>query len=548
MADLPWARQMINCKVFEDGIGDFYHLLDGVKSLESVPNLAFICKDILIELDAPHVGKLDFFIKHFHKREYATVVLASAEEFSLALDALSKQKTAFIIVKAIYPDATLCRKLAKIYCGNICFSMSGEFSQVAGIPTYGFLEHGCVKETQDEGAAKLVPMNLVEGTQAVFIPEVARENPAVQLHKVLSNIENLLVRKLLLGEREPEMELTVQQCNSFLKTVLFIPGYVQHSLTALINFFNICVMSPLSKEYDSIMFFVNKIQVGVVQQMFIQGLLSEQILKLVIKTPEQEIEVLNRAAAPTARVITIVSGYRVEQDEDYQALYHCAQLFVVCSGDKTLESALANGLIPLYIPNGYPKEKFVESLKHKIDFFDYMQRLVTIDKYSLHHMQSVPRIDPDTVEMIMKEAFDFEEKEMQSELHAWKQAVMVGSPFQFGGESYQPIRDEASDSGNFKLPSEQNRKLFKFFAEGKNAFLVKLYFDCLQKIAHSLDPDFYLKWKNFCSSIKENNNLFYELPRLLQQNSQLPLDISAVEKYYRIVGADKAMDMPVPKR
>lgn len=59
----------------------------------------------------------------------------------------------------------------------------------------------------------------------------------------------------------------------------------------------------------------------------------------------------NPHALPDAKMVYIIMGYKIEDDRDYNTLFHCAQFFAGSSGDKSFERALSNHLIPLHIPH-----------------------------------------------------------------------------------------------------------------------------------------------------------------------------------------------------
>lgn len=326
------------------------------------------------------------------------------------------------------------------------------------LPRISINEHGkrgAIINAQHE----IRSMDLSKDTCSIFLSEENREKPGKQLAEILSKKENSHVLSGLLGTNaKANIE---EECNKLLSDNLFVPMYLQHNDGAIINFINVVTNSKFSRQYKSTIFFVNKegVNVNYLEWAASNGLLSKEIGKIIIKTQGGEREILHRNAYSNAKKIKLLVGYRIDDDHDYKNIFHCAQYFAGCSGDKTLESVLSNGLIPLFIPHNDSKISFIENASQVSELFKF---LVVLDAASNSYDNAIEPCVPGT-KGEYDDLFDDDEPLSQEDLAELKK-----------------------DAQNY-----------------------------LQNLGKDFDQNFFEDWKKMCIDLRVNYNLHDKLPEII---------------------------------
>jgi hypothetical protein len=171
---------------------------------------------------------------------------------------------------------------------------------------------------------------------------------------VLQKITDKAYLRLLLEAEEKEP--TSEQAATFLKKSLFVPGYFQGSQPVSV-FLHSIPISPAAADYQDVVFHLSG-------KGFHQSLLTPNwfakagfaSIEIITNDTLEKIEIAN---ATGTRRLRILHNIRLN-DADFNALFQMAQWFAGCSGDKTLEAALSNQLIPFYQSKSW-KRGFTDS-------------------------------------------------------------------------------------------------------------------------------------------------------------------------------------------
>jgi hypothetical protein len=444
-------RVLISCKVIEDGVGDFYHLMDVARCPGLMPNYV---KDIFIHTEHNWDTVL-IFKKQLEEEGYKVVFVDQNKEGSDIKKSIESdpKKTAFIFNSEIKPNREQNRiitALDSLYKANISISadiFNGEKFEKFTIPKLLITEQrgGRLRDNPTTRGAWLeLPMNLQKGTQSIFLTQENREDPVKQLAAVLAKPENHEIHAVLLGQGTPnatDLKSTIAACEQFLKNNLFIPSYLQHNPTAIINFMGVAMNSPLSNGYQSTVFFVNQVDAAVLEQAALQGFLSKKVSKITIKTKTGEKDIINPNAAPNAKPVKLVNGYRIKDDNDYNAIFHCAQYFAGCSGDKTLEKVLSNGLLPFFILHETDSGKigFLEDAAKFNKQFDYIQHLHNMNNLLFEMLKGIKLFRYDSLSDFQKILIvhKIPESETPQIMNKLAVAIQTGQSFEYAGVTYK---------------------------------------------------------------------------------------------------------------
>lgn len=363
---------LLSCGVVTDGVGDFYHLLDLVDDADTF--MDNYKKDIFITTRHDQ-SQIKDFEKNLREKGFEVLIIQSVSDFSEAMK--SNKKMAFILDPRELSESeknNIVRAINRYYAGKISisndiFDSEGRIEKFT-IPDLWFNEHGGVGLQKGSTDVLIkIRMNLLGGTQSLFLSQEDRNNPAQQLAEVLSKPENRAIKTAILGKDIKECTELKEICEKFLQNNLFVPSYLQHDPSAIVNFINTVTQSQLSDKYQSVVFFINKIKEDVLKKANVAGMLPKNVKTIIIKEKSGETVIINENASSSGKTITLVTGYRVQEDKDYKKLFHCAQYFAGCSGDKTFELVLSNGLIPLFIPHNLEKQKFIQDASKFDDHF-----------------------------------------------------------------------------------------------------------------------------------------------------------------------------------
>lgn len=369
----PFKKVALLCHVLGDGLGDFGHLLDLLKCKDKI--LPDFGKDIIIESDHTDQKTLDYFKNQLEKQGIKTILVNNSKDFATLYENSStptaylfpiQQDKQFRATGWVKDHASNIELIQKKYSAAISISKSITAS-LEKIPHMEITEHCGPPPSYIKLREGELNMNLSFGTQSIFLNQEDRANPEIQLLNILSKPENIKLKSALLGNNAIT---TIEDCKHFLEKNQFVPCYFQHNDYRFIDFLNIVQASPLSQKFDGTTFFVNKINVAHLEKACQMQLISKDIKNIIIQTSTGEIkQIENPIADEHAKTVKFIAGYRINDDEDYNALYHCAQHFAGASGDKTLEKVLANGLIPLFIPHNDDKNGFIKSAAQKFPLF-----------------------------------------------------------------------------------------------------------------------------------------------------------------------------------
>lgn len=497
-------RIVMACEVNWDGVGDFYSLIDAVKDKDRF--MKGYRKDIFI-LTHHTQAQNEHFKDCLEKLGFEVFFVGSPSSIERVLTSGNSHKDkALILMESdeIKKEATL-RIIEKFYAGmvDISFPLFNSFLQPITIPRLCIAEHGSTKKPEN---CKTIPMKLSSGTGSIFLSNESRENPEKQLAEVLSKSENREAGEALLGVALQEKSKTESICDEFLKDNLFVPSYIQHDKIAIVNFINTVTASYLSVPYRSVVFFTNKegVDYKILKTAAGNGYLSDLVKKIIITTKDGEIEIPNPNAKSNAKTVRLVVGYRIPDDNDYKKLFHCAQYFAGCSGDKSLELVLSNGLIPLFVPHNEEKEAFIKDISKVDKRFKLVEHI--IDNQYLYFL-ALQETDPSLIrkrffadlEMIGPRLLEYkiDEKKFSASVRLWM---------------------ETNIKPGVNLSDEQQNVLVEDFIEHVFPELMKAEIKKrINDVSVALNQSYFDDWINFCEKLKKDYNLHEKFPNIVNE-------------------------------
>lgn len=195
-----------------------------------------------------------------------------------------------------------------------------------------------------------------------------------------------------------------EQWEKFHQEALIIPCYFQEGPESFSVIAQAIISSELvqKSQYKEVIFCVNKgnVQFKTFDEQFLGkcGVSSFDYHVLVDNVQKFK-------AYPTTGnkfKLKMIEGY-ILSDEDYMCLVRSAQLFHGCSGDKTFETALANGLFPIYQPRQHKlfcitnflaviANFFPEVDLEIFNLFPILYERAISKKYSQHNDFSQPKL------------------------------------------------------------------------------------------------------------------------------------------------------------
>lgn len=495
-------RIVMACEVNWDGVGDFYSLIDAVKDKDRF--MEGYLKDIFI-LTHHTKEQNEHFKDCLEKQGFEVFFVGSPSSIERVLKSgnLPTEK-AFILMKSdeINKEATL-KMIEKCYVGmvDISFPLFYSFSQSMSIPRLCIAEHGSATKS---GNFNIIPMQLSSGTESIFLSNESRENPGKQLAEVLSKDQNSGALKALLGVTSQEKSEIQNQCDVFLQDNLFVPSYLQHGKVEIVNFINTVAASSLSVQYKSIVFFLNKegVDYETLRAAADKGYFSDRVKEVVVVTKDGEMEIPNPNAKSTAKTVRLVVGYRVPDDNDYKKLFHCAQHFAGCSGDKSLELVLSNGLIPLFVPHNEEKESFIKDISKIDKRFKLVEKIIYNNYLYFFALQETEpsnikkRFFPN-VEMIDLQLFEYkiDKASFPDSIKQWI---------------------ELNVRSGVELSEKQQDVLIEEFVMHLFPALMKAEIKrTTDGISVALNQSFFEDWINFCEKLKKEYNLHDKLPNIV---------------------------------
>lgn len=324
-----------------------------------------------------------------------------------------------------------------------------------------------------------IPMNLNNGTKSIFLSKENKEKPETQLAEILLKKENADLRKAILGDlKDPiEAKMLAELCRKFLTENLFVPGYYQHNPVVLINMMNVIIQSSLSQTFNSIFLFTNNLDINKIQFAIRNGFLSSKIKKIVFKTKEGTTEIFNPNGDPNSKLITLAHNYPLEDNSDYNNIFHCAQFFAGCSGDKTFEKVLSNDLIPFFTPHNNVKSYFIQDAILFNNLFSLIDKLIFLNNIlsaTLAKHRSLGQIL-----QIIEEHLKIPKHEWSELLVKIYNTLQTGQAFEHNGERYEltPYSelDKSMMAFNFWLEVSQKTKK-EYTSETKKIFIEKFMF------------------------------------------------------------------------
>ncbi len=188
-------------------------------------------------------------------------------------------------------------------------------------------------------------MGFEEGSIGLFLKNDAPAFTPTEKAATLLSISNKNYLKTLMNPTS-EAGLDEKAATEFLKNNLFIPGYIQDKQSTAI-FINSLTTSSEAQKYQNIIFHINGGKHFDVELLDKEALLKSGITEIEINNKGSITTIKLSDSTETPRKLRILSGHKLN-NEDYDKLYHFAQTFAGCSGDKTLEKVISNRLVPFY--------------------------------------------------------------------------------------------------------------------------------------------------------------------------------------------------------
>lgn len=504
------GRILLATNVINDGVGDFYHLLDVAKNTDLLPNFT---KDILITTKHDKTT-VENFVEELKKIGFENIIYIKNQiDIPDNMGSSNAGKTVFIYFASKGDEDVsneIIYKFGHHYVGTLAVS-ADVFNSYDGhwkfnIPKLLITEHrGGLRNncTSTKGWQEL-PMNFLSGTKSLFLTKENRDEPAKQLAKVLLKKENQTFGNAIFGNNV-DLKNINEKCKTFLEQNLFVPCYFQHNASAIVNFMNLAIASPSTNKYPSAVFFVNSADIKLLKKMASEGFFSAKIKSITVRTPEGETEIANPRASQEAKKVKLISGYRIKDNSDYNTLFHCAQFFAGSSGDKTFEKVLSNAVFPFHIVHRkdpkHGKEIFLEDaisfnpLFHavkEIDDLNYLLHTVLLmleDNHSIHDIQA-----------FLRENFKIPESQYPELIKKYLNTLRTGQPFVHAGVNYslsnyrQKEKIDIAEIFINKIYKAKNTtkvkmgyKTFKsqveqflIYAEGGNSKVLKDFLDSLE--------------------------------------------------------------------
>lgn len=510
---LPQRKILLSACVLSDGVGDFYHLLDLAKNKKLMPNYT---KDVFISVGHTDPTLLKMMKEQLENAGFKVINISHGRDIPDNISELGN--TAFISSKFRNEDIvheSILTRLDGTYSGNI--TISADIRHPFSMPKLFIKEHEgrSMPLLPQRDSSQTIQMNLLSGTRSLFFTEETRESPSKQLSEILTKNENHELRSALLGTKTTESKGDTEACETFLKQNLFIPCYFQHNNAAIINFMNIASLSPLSKDYPSICFFVNNVDTKSLEKALKLGLFSKKIKKIIIRTKDGEKEFINPNADQDARDLKLVSGFRVKDDKDYNDLFHCAQYFAGCSGDKTFEKTLSNGLVPFFIPHNMGKTSFLQDSVKFNRLFENVLQMGNLNDLLQTGLDADFRTLQDAEEILSK--LKIPESEFPDIIKKWKSTTLTGKPFEHDGVTYEAHYSEKIknklvdaflemllDETGKKLSDEESKEFIEKFINSATDENPEILKEFLKKNAIEDGSELFAIANNVAEAIKNN--------------------------------------------
>lgn len=355
---------MFTCFIVADGVGDLVHFIDIIKRIEK-ENLLKGRKPLYVigcrsysERYGDLLSEAGFDIKDDNIR-----FVGSKDEESFVEkneEILKKVKSMFSISFAnpMNPYSTMendshgiARSLRNFFNKNkmpvVCSSIfeHGQYDRVQG----GFESFYGVKHKTSKNPAldKRYFTGFDVKERGVFLKEQPKSDKTDVLlsmkHKSKDFFECLVKRDLKSFDKK--------DAKDFMKKTLIVPCYFQGlNDDAYLDCFNMIAASEISEKYDEVVFVVNNSAINTNID-FYRNKLSDKIQEMTfVKQIDGKIHkenIMNLKNNQKGKNVRIISGFRLNS-EDYDRLFELAQVFGGCSGDKTFEKVLENGLIPYH--------------------------------------------------------------------------------------------------------------------------------------------------------------------------------------------------------
>lgn len=417
-------KLLISSKIMTDGVGDFGHLEDALKSCEGhLPNKMAI--DVLVQsryftkpdtLSKEEKSRYEKIAADFKKRLEArgyTLISVNPRDLKIKklIDEYPNHKLAFLIdAQEINPNLDAdndvekakessnrirgrwISELIKMYKAHIAMSSCpSNLSDETQRKTCVLYEHGMAHEKVCDLRLE-ISMSLLGGTKSIFLSPKKKEESYVLLSKVLSKSKNKLIGDVLLKTGDDyfsellnslnnlslkEKSVTVQSslssseektkvsselCKQFLADKLFVPGYIQHNPFALSTFVNFVFETPLSQSYKSIDFFINQYDDSLkcLLTMLEKELLSSKISYLLIDENGKPPVLMQNPIASQDAIPCRIMMGYCVEEDDDYDDIFSCGHFSCCSGDKTFEKSISNDQIPLMVVNNRVGESYFE--------------------------------------------------------------------------------------------------------------------------------------------------------------------------------------------
>lgn len=200
----------------------------------------------------------------------------------------------------------------------------------------------------------------------------------------LSKIQDIKFLQLLLKSRSTAFD--EKQMSEFLKTSMLIPGYLQGGPGSFIMICLSILGSDIARRqnFNEVVFVVNKGNYAE-ERFSISTLKTFRVKKLEVIDIHSQTDNDFKASTKTIQVspqgitLRIIQNYRLQADDDYENLVKSAHLYG-CSGDKTLEMAISNKIIPIFQAKAY-KGSFLKELTRVIQAFEKQDPQKSVSKF-----------------------------------------------------------------------------------------------------------------------------------------------------------------------
>ncbi|MFM8454351.1 MAG: hypothetical protein ACKOAD_05185 [Gammaproteobacteria bacterium] len=453
-----------------DGIGDFAHLLDLLRNKACLKSNSPDSPDsiaiVFLVYDITHEQRLDLWKEQLKKLGvtefyfYCSLGPSLDALIKKDLDTLGTSLDYIIEISADTPSLKHHSPVPYLF-----------------IKEHYVSQHPVLSDPQEKPENQEYYMALGEqaygrSTHSIFISSENRSNPAQQLATMLNKTANSEIKKTLL---DTDSVISPDIAENFLNKNLFIPCYFQHNEFGFVHAINTVVESSLSSTFKSIVFYINSADTKLLKSMVDKSYLNPKIDSILVKTKTgTEKFQLNPKAD---LLITIIMGFKINSDEDYDVLFHVAPYFAGCSGDKTFEKTIANGLIPLFTPHFPHKTGFIRNLSAFNHLFSFIEKFAFLNLW-LELPSIIRKSGLRNLEYLKKEDFK------ALELIYTKNITLLS------------------------LSSTLTAELQEF-ARNK-------YFEALRALGSELNETFFKEWLELCSLIKSKYNLHTQLPLIFK--------------------------------